>query len=781
MKSEAATNNLGNLLLTPLHLPLQQHHIDTAINSFNIDIYDTVAWTNLINECVQIQLDIKLFRSLMQYCYIIFPTCIKFYLISIEYELQHKQYKQCELLFQQCIGKLYDIELYKLYLNYMKLMRLTPNQPEQSFSELCDVYEYCMKHMIHDINCIVIFRDYIDIIKSYVARTKVNDMSYYIDKIRSIYQRGIVESINECEALYREYDVWEHSIDKIQAPNIIQDYTDRHLRAKLVARERKKRRTTLLTQMLSRPVRNHPSTVLQRDINQLTAWKRYILYELHNQQRLDVQQLKQRIIFIYKQALIPLYHSVDMWYDYAMYIQQHDKHQNVCDIFQQACNAMPYSTLIYLLYADYLEYNRYHEDAKKIYQQLITRTEPQPYIVFHGINYRPSNELIYSIDDSSKLGYIIPDQLSWINYIRHIRRIDGVDACRRVFIDARKSIVMKSCVELYIVCALIEYITNKDSVLAGHIFKYAIQLYPQSIQLMSAYVNYLEHINDQNNMRVMLERIFVNTDTQANKSVQHSNDTTISGELHSGSELDVMWNKYIELERYTATNLSTVDAAELRRDMAYGNKLHTISNRIDRYHFNDLYPCTLAYRQLVKQTTTNIVEHGLILSHHKTQQLIDGNTTNDQIQQTNKLQYTRPDTTQMTEWNYSTITSIELDRFRVFYSTPQHPLHNSIVLLYEQLYGDYTNQPVVDINPLLASMSVIPDASQLHSITLPDLQLSYTSNNNQQLNKNKRLKSMSVSVDDDMDDSSDKVVHKVPADDIFRARRIANVAKAQVE
>lgn len=59
-------------------------------------------------------------RSLYESLIAIFPTTARYWKIYIEQEMKARNYERVEKLFQRCLVKILNIDLWKLYLSYVK-------------------------------------------------------------------------------------------------------------------------------------------------------------------------------------------------------------------------------------------------------------------------------------------------------------------------------------------------------------------------------------------------------------------------------------------------------------------------------------------------------------------------------------------------------------------------------------------------------------------------------------------------------------------------------------
>jgi cleavage stimulation factor subunit 3 len=64
-------------------------------------------------------------RSLYESVVSIFPTTARYWKVYIEQEMKAKNFDKVEKLFQRCLVKILNIELWKLYLTYVKETKIT--------------------------------------------------------------------------------------------------------------------------------------------------------------------------------------------------------------------------------------------------------------------------------------------------------------------------------------------------------------------------------------------------------------------------------------------------------------------------------------------------------------------------------------------------------------------------------------------------------------------------------------------------------------------------------
>jgi cleavage stimulation factor subunit 3 len=169
-----------------------------------------------------------------------------------------------------------------------------------------------------------------------------------------------------------------------------------------------------------------------------------------------------------------------------------------------------------------------------------------------------------------------------------VRRTEGVKNARLVFKRARED--SRSQFHVYVAAALMEYYCSKDPPIAMRIFDLGLKKHNDP-DFALAYVDFLSHLNEDNNTRVVFERIL--------------NSGTLSAEKSAD-----IWDRYLEFESQVGDLTSILKVDKRRRDAAkdlYDDKQALFL--IDRYKFLNLVPCTpeqlkfMGYNKQVKHPT----------------------------------------------------------------------------------------------------------------------------------------------------------------------------------
>lgn len=158
--------------------------------------------------------------------------------------------------------------------------------------------------------------------------------------------------------------------------------------------------------------------------------------------------------------------------------------------------------------------------------------------------------------------------------MKFTRRAEGIKSARAVFKKAREDI--RSRYHVFVAAALMEYYCSKDKDIAFRIFELGLKRFGGSPEYVLCYIDYLSHLNEDNNTRVLFERVLSSGGLTNQLSVQ-------------------IWNKFLEFESNIG-DLSSIVKVERRRSAVLENLKEyegkETAQLIDRYKYLDLFPCT---------------------------------------------------------------------------------------------------------------------------------------------------------------------------------------------
>jgi len=505
--------------------------------------YDLECWNVLIKDAQDkaIEQSRKVYERLVE----MFPTCGRFWKLYIEEELKSKNFENVELLFQRCLLKVLNLDLWKFYLTYVReTKRSLPNFREK----MMKAYEFALDKVGIDVASGSIWSDYVNFIKggetagSYAENQKIM-------AIRRVYQRAVMMPLSNVEQLWREYSTFEQGVNEIIAKKLLEERSRDYQNARRVTKDYEATTRGLLRGAPAVPPQN-----ISEEKTQISMWKKYIAWEKSNPMRSeDLSMITKRVMYAFEQALLTWGHHPDIWYEAAVFLEKHSTlvqekgdtqlaqtwREEVAQLYERATSGLlKNNLLLHFAYADYEENRMKSDKCHVIYNNLLTRTT-EPTLVY-------------------------------CQYMKFARRAEGIKSARTIFKKARED--NRTKYHIYVSGALMEFYTTKDENIALKIFELGLKKFPKDTDYILKYLEHLCHQNDDNNSRVLFERVLA-----------------ILGK-------DVawpIWSQFLQFESNVG-DLATLVKVEKRRCSIFEEecKVKETSLLVDRYKYLDLYPCT---------------------------------------------------------------------------------------------------------------------------------------------------------------------------------------------
>uniref|UniRef100_A0A3P9IU79 Cleavage stimulation factor subunit 3 n=1 Tax=Oryzias latipes TaxID=8090 RepID=A0A3P9IU79_ORYLA len=548
--------------------------------------YDLDAWSILIREAQNQPIDKarKTYERLVSQ----FPSSGRFWKLFIEAEL-----------FQRCLMKVLHIDLWKCYLAYV---RETKGKLPSYKEKMAQAYDFALDKIGMEIMSYQIWVDYINFLKGVEAVGSYAE-NQRITAVRRVYQRGCVNPMINIEQLWRDYSKYEEGINVHLAKKMIDDRSRDYMNARRVAKEYETVMKGLDRNAPSVPPQNSPQEALQVDM-----WKKYIQWEKSNPLRTEDQTLiTKRVMFAYEQCLLVLGHHPDIWYEAAQYLEQSSKllaekgdmnnsklfSDEAANIYERAIGTLlKKNMLLYFAFADYEESRMKFEKVHSIYNKLLAIEDIDPTLVY-------------------------------TQYMKFARRAEGIKSGRTIFKKARED--PRTRHHVYVSAALMEYYCSKDKSVAFKIFELGLKKYGDIPEYILAYIDYLSHLNEDNNTRVLFERVLTSGSLSAEKS----------GEI---------WARFLAFESNIG-DLASILKVERRRFTAFKEEYEGKETAllVDRYKFMDLYPCSaselkaLGYKDVSRAKLASMLPETVVAPSVP--------VLKDEVDR--KPEYPKPDTNQM--------------------------------------------------------------------------------------------------------------------------------------
>nr|CAD7569317.1 unnamed protein product [Timema californicum] len=227
--------------------------------------YDLEAWSLLVREAQGKWIDDV--RPLFEKLVTTFPSTGRYWKIYIEQEMKARHFEKVEKLFQRCLMKVLNIDLWKLYLAYVKETKsILPSYKEK----MAQAYDFALDKIGMDIQSYAIWNDYVNFLKAVEAVGSYAE-NQKISAVRKVYQRGVVNPMVNIEQFWKDYMTFEQNINPIIAEKMAMERSRDYMNARRVTKE-----FEAVTRGLNRNSPSVPPTGQTEELKQVDLWKKYI-------------------------------------------------------------------------------------------------------------------------------------------------------------------------------------------------------------------------------------------------------------------------------------------------------------------------------------------------------------------------------------------------------------------------------------------------------------------------------------------------------------------------
>ncbi|CAO2161573.1 unnamed protein product [Urochloa humidicola] len=466
-----------------------------------------------------------------------FPTAAKYWKQYVEAYMATNNDDATKQIFSRCLLNCLHINLWRCYINFIR--RINDKRGSEGIDETKKAFDFMLNYVGNDAASGPVWMEYINFLKSMPVMTPQEE-SHRMTTVRKVYQKAILVPTNHVEQLWKDYENFENSVSRTLAKGLLSEYQPKFTSAKAVYRERKKFIDDIDWNVLA-----IPPTGSFKEEQQCIAWKRLLAFEKGNPQRIDVTTANRRVTFTFEQCLMYLYHHPDIWYDYAMWHANNGSMDSAAKIFQRALKAIPDSEVLKYAFAEMEESRGAIQTAKTIYESLL------------GENASVTS-------------------LAHIQFIRFLRRTEGIEAARKYFLEARKS---PSCTyHVYVAYATMAFCIDKDAKVAQSVFEAGLKRFMHEPGYILEYADFLCRLNDDRNVRALFERAL---------------------SLLPPEKSTEVWKRFVQFEQSYGDLSSMLKVEQRRKEALSGtsedalsaseNTLHDV---VSRYNYMDLWPCS---------------------------------------------------------------------------------------------------------------------------------------------------------------------------------------------
>ncbi|KAJ9076267.1 mRNA 3'-end-processing protein rna14, variant 2 [Entomophthora muscae] len=471
-----------------------------------------------------------------------YPTSVQHWIDYVDYELKNRQLSLAEALFRRCTVQVVSLDIFKLYLQYIKLNNYTADNVPRGPTEravIAQAYEYTLFRVGFDKDSGPIWQEYISFLKS-IESSNDWEQQQNIEKIRKVYHKAISIPTILIDQIWKDYETFENHINRVTAKKFISEKNAIYTISRNAFRELKSLSEPISSLKTTAP----PPTWTPRELKLADDWQAYLSWEKSNPLQLENNEaLNSRIIFAYNQALLCLRFYPEIWVDFASFYVKVDRKKDAASLFSMGSSALPSSIILGCAYAEFEELQKKETEAHEIYNKVIKsltqeldsvqakfgeklqELDGHPKDGEQSMDGQESREIDGEVKELLRRREKIKDKqraeieaakavevnvvkqkiaLVWMCYMKSARRCEGIKGLRRVFGEARKS--GNATYHVFVEAALLEYFNQADSKIPDNIFQLGQRNFPSEPGFVAQHLDYLIQKKDTNNARALFEK-----------------------------------------------------------------------------------------------------------------------------------------------------------------------------------------------------------------------------------------------------------------------------------
>ncbi|KAK0563174.1 mRNA 3'-end-processing protein rna14 [Tilletia horrida] len=506
---------------------------------------DPETWLKLL-DAVLTRGDLEEIRKTYDDFFRVFPTAASQWVAYLDLELAHSNFSQVESIFARCLRNTPSMELWRFYLSYTR--RVNPLPPITGSSDASEetprektrkiieaAYEFCLGYIGREKDSGNIWMEYIHFIKEREVRVAYKE-GQKMDDLRRVYHRALSIPLNNIELIWRDYDQWESSLNKVTAKKFLGDRSAAYMTARSALREMHG-----LADHLHRPglpkLPAWSATHLaktshydsDRDRELVEDWKKYLAWEAKNPLVLDdPAALQARVLGAYKRAMMTMRFYPEIWYSASSYCASIHKSEEAVEWLRNGMEACPGSFLLTFAFVDLQESRRQTSECSAkldvLLQDVHSKIEARQAKVTDAcaaIDAEGEAARAAAIEAKRKTGAVEDvageeREMERQQEEKRTARKTAIEEAARPAIDELKESAALIWIkhmqflrrtEIWEANALLEYHCSKDKGVATKVFELALKTFGGDEAFVTRYLEFLITINDDSNARALLERV----------------------------------------------------------------------------------------------------------------------------------------------------------------------------------------------------------------------------------------------------------------------------------
>ncbi|XP_014561740.1 hypothetical protein COCVIDRAFT_85956 [Bipolaris victoriae FI3] len=301
----------------------------------------------------------------------VFPSAGEQWVEYIQFETELDELPKVEHLFGRSIPSAQYIGIYSAYIDFIRRrFNLTTDQNGQNRQTVTQAYEFVLNSVGIDVQAGKLWLDYIEMLKTgpgVLGGSNWQDMQK-MDTLRKVYQRAVSVPHNATLEIWRDYDKFEMSMNKVSGRKQLQETSPAYMTARSAINvlENNITRGVIRTTLPKLP----PAAGFdgyEEYMNQVKLWKNWIQWEKSDplECATDNRELyNKRVLHLYKNALMALRFWPELWYEAAEWSYENNLQAEGDKFLNDGIEANPESCLLAFKKASQVEQRTDFEDGQ---------------------------------------------------------------------------------------------------------------------------------------------------------------------------------------------------------------------------------------------------------------------------------------------------------------------------------------------------------------------------------------------------------------------------------
>lgn len=379
--------------------------------------------------------------------------------------------KRIESSFFKILTKIYNVELWRLYLKYVeKVNPITAGNAENARNIVLKAYQFSIEIVGQDFfESYNIWSDYLRYLYIWQPVTP-NEEKTKMELIRSSLKRMISYPSIKLEDNWKIFVKFEEDLDLNQSRKIINENIKEYLKLKEINDELME-----ITKSISKLKDRKYS------IRQIRRWNKWIEWEKKNLMNKNEVELKKRINYVYNLSIQYCNIIPEIWYNYYEYLKNEEDIDKSNEILNDGLKVNPMSLILTNEVSNEYEIKGDIEKIKEIWIKLIKNIEEDE------DSFQNKNEIV---------------TYCYCRLMKIINRIGDIKEVRIIFKMSRnfKGIEWNIFKEY----SMIEYYKNELGI-SKRAYSIGMQYFNNNIRFICSYLDFLVLIKDMTNFKKIME------------------------------------------------------------------------------------------------------------------------------------------------------------------------------------------------------------------------------------------------------------------------------------